>query len=101
MHWKEEMEEEEEEEEEEVGRQEALAWDTRTRHTINTIFALPLHPTSPSLRSTPSIHPSIQPSIHLSIHPSIYPSRGAGMTEESETAVVHSLSMHTRVWLRT
>lgn len=56
MRWK----EEKEEEEEEVGRQEALARDTRTRHTINTIFALPLHPIPPP-RAQP--HPSIHPSI--------------------------------------
>lgn len=65
MRWKEEKEEvEEEEEEEEVGRQEALARDTRTRHTINTIFALPLSP-YPTPRAQP------HPSIHLSIHPAV------------------------------
>jgi len=75
---------EEKKEEEEVGRQEALARDTWTRHTINTIFALPLHPIPPPHGSTPSIHPSI------------YPSRGAGMTEESERWRLYSLSMHSQ-----
>lgn len=56
---------EEKEEKEEVGRQEALARDTRTRHTINTIFALPLHPIPP-----PQLNP-IHPSIHLSIYPAV------------------------------
>jgi len=86
MRWK-----EEKEEEEKVGRQEALARDTRTRHTINTIFALPLHPIPP-----PQLNP---------IHPSIHPSRGAGVTEESERRRLYSLSLsvHTqpRVRLRT
>lgn len=72
MRWKEEM----EEEEEEVGRREALARDTRTRHTINTIFALPLHPIPPPPPPPPRPNP---PSIRPSIYPSI-----ARCTEESE-----------------
>lgn len=70
--------EEEKVEEEEVGRQEALARDTRTRHTINTIFALPLSP-----YPTPRVQP----------HPSIYPSmpRCRGDGGEREAAVVLAL----------